>query len=239
MKFPLFIPLLFLLLFAEFGHAQTVSNPQDPPHIEVTGIAEQEVIPDEIYLSIILREKFNNKEKISIQAQEEKLKKQLLAVGIDLSLLSLSDANADLIKIRWKNSGVLTQKEYTLQLSTATQVGQVFQQLDKLEITDASIQRVNHSKLDSLKKQVKINAIKAAKAKADYLLNAIGEQTGKALIVQEYDNQYFPKSDANYYPSRLMAESGLAEATLPEGDNDLQFSKIKIEARIFVKFAIK
>ena len=162
-----------IILYPWLLSAQMAGELREPPYIEVTGVAEQEVVPDEIYVSIIIREKYSNKEKVSIQVQEEKLKGQLKSLGIDMSNLFLADANADLITIRWKNTGLLTQKEYTLKLSNATQVGQVFQQLDKLDITDAGIQRVHYSKLDSLKKEVKIAAIKAAKAKADYLLAAI------------------------------------------------------------------
>jgi len=228
-----------MILYPWFLSAQSAGELREPPYIEVTGIAEQEVVPDEIYVSIIIREKYINKEKVSIQAQEEKLKGQLKSLGIDMSNLFLSDANADLITIRWKNTGLLTQKEYTLKLSNATQVGQVFEQLDKLDITDAAIQRVHHSKLDSLKKEVKIAAVKAAKAKADYLLAAIGEQTGKALIVQETDNPAYPMVGAAFQNARALNDPNLSETVVATADTDLQFRKIKIEARIYVKFSIK
>lgn len=211
----------------------------DKPYIEVTGIAEKEVVPDEIYVRIVIRERIVNKEKISIQNQEAKLKESLRAIGIDLSNLYLSDAQADYITIRRKPNEVLTQKEYLVKLTTANQVGQVFQQLDQLEITDAGIQRVNHSRLDSLKKEIKVEAIKAAKAKADYLLAAIGEQTGKALIVQEVDNGPIPMVGLQLQSPRLAEMANVAKMEDVSGTDELQFSKIKLEARIYVKFAIK
>lgn len=73
----------------------------------------------------------------------------------------------------------VNKKEYTLKVKNAIELGRMFQELEKLEITDAFISKVNHSKIDSLRKEVRILAIKAAKDKADYLLTAIGEQTGK------------------------------------------------------------
>ena len=228
-----------IILYPWLLSAQMAGELREPPYIEVTGVAEQEVVPDEIYVSIIIREKYSNKEKVSIQVQEEKLKGQLKSLGIDMSNLFLADANADLITIRWKNTGLLTQKEYTLKLSNATQVGQVFQQLDKLDITDAGIQRVHYSKLDSLKKEVKIAAIKAAKAKADYLLAAIGEQTGKALIEQETDNPVYPMVGAAFQNARTMDDPNASEIAVATTGTDLQFRKIKVEARIYVKFSIK
>ncbi|MEI2696011.1 MAG: SIMPL domain-containing protein [Saprospiraceae bacterium] len=222
---------------------QTKVDCEEKPYIEVTGSADQEVIPDEIYINIIIREKYVNKEKVTIENQEEKLKTYLKDIGVDIKNLYLSDANADYVKVKWRTKDVLTKKDYTLKVSTATTVGQVFQQLDKLELTDAFIAKVNHSKLDSLKKEVKILAIKAAKNKADYLLTSIGEQTGKPLIVQERENGITPAAGVNYRGSRSDGTAYYVDGVRVSGSADkeeeLQFKKIKIEAFIYVKFAIK
>jgi len=221
---------------------QTKVDCEEKPYIEVTGSADQEVIPDEIYINIIIREKYVNKEKLTIEIQEEKLKNSLKDIGVDIKNLYLSDANADYVKVKWRTKDVLTKKDYTLKVTNATTVGQVFQQLDKLEITDAFIAKVNHSKLDSLKKEVKILAIKVAKNKADYLLTAIGEQTGKPLIVQERENGITPTAGVNYRGSRSSETAYYVDGMKVSGsdkEEELQFKKIKIEAFIYVKFAIK
>ncbi|MCE3278899.1 MAG: hypothetical protein K0S44_1090 [Bacteroidetes bacterium] len=218
--------------------AQT--NTAEPkPYIDVTGMAEQEVIPDEIFISIVIRERYVNKEKITIEMQEEKLKSGLKEIGIDLKNLSLSDANADYVKVKWRSKDVLTKKDYTLKVNSATTVGQVFQQLEKIEISDAYIERVNHSKIDSLKKEVRILAIKAAKTKADYLLAAIGEQTGKPLIVQEKENTYMDSSMLNVRSSRSSSTEYFVDGQKVRGESDIQFQKIKIQSAIYVKFLIK
>ena len=221
---------------------QTKVDCEEEPYIEVTGSADQEVTPDEIYINIIIREKYVNKEKVTIESQEEKLKTYLKDIGVDIKNLYLSDANADYVKVKWRTKDVLTKKDYTLKVSSATTVGQVFQQLDKLEITDAFIAKVNHSKLDSLKKEVKILAIKAAKNKADYLLTAIGEQTGKPLIIQECENGISQKAGVTLKGSRSIETPYIIDGINISGsdkEEELQFKKIKIEAFIYVKFAIK
>jgi len=224
-----------------FGQTSNLKA-EEQPYIEVTGTAEQEVIPDEIYIGIVIREKYVSKVKVTIEEQEEKLKSAVKSLGIDLTDLFLSDANADYVKVYWLTKDVLTKKNYTLKVSDATTVGKVFKELEKLEITDANISRVNHSKLDSLRKAVKIMAIKAAKDKADYLLTAIGEQTGKPLVIRE--NEILPNqtlsnlnirgsrsSETEYYVDGMKMKS--------EENNEIQFQKIKIQTSIYVKFSIK
>lgn len=224
-----------------FGQTNTTKT-EEQSYIEVTGTAEKEVVPDEIYIGIIIREKYVNKVKVTIEEQEEKLKNTVKSIGIDLTNLYLSDANADYVKIRWQKKDVLTKKDYTLKVSDATTIGQVFQELEKLEITDAFISRVSHSKLDSLRKEVKIMAIKAAKDKADYLLAAIGEQTGKPLIVKE--NEILPTrqlASVNVRGSRSESSEYFIDGVKvrDKEDNEIQFQKIKIQTSIYVKFLIK
>lgn len=73
-------------------------------------MAEKEVIPDEIFIRIVIVEKYVDKVKISIEEQEEKLKNAVKSLDIDLSNLYLSDVNADYVTVRWKKKDVLTKK---------------------------------------------------------------------------------------------------------------------------------
>jgi hypothetical protein len=237
----LLIGTLLLTTMLTFGQTTTTITNEDP-YIEVTGTAEKEVIPDEIYIGIIIREKYLNKVKVTIGEQEEKLKNTIQLLGIDMANLTLTDANADYVKIHWKNKDVLTKKDYTLKVSNATTVGQVFQELDKLEITDAFISSVNHSKMDSLRKEIKIAAIKAAKNKADYLLTAIGEQTGKPLIIKEtVENNISSNVNVNFRGSRSNETYYYIDGikVKDSDENEIQFQKIKIQSSIYVKFSIK
>ncbi len=232
----------FLLITSlTFGQSPT-PQPEEQPYIEVIGTAEKDVIPDEIYIEIIIGERYVNKDKVTIEEQEEKLKTVIKSLGIDLTNLSLSDANADYVKVKWKQKDVLTKKEYTLKVSKATTVGQVFQKIDSLEIKDAHISKVSHSKIDSLKKETKIAAIKAAKAKADYLLATIGEQTGKPLIIRE--NDPLVGNNSNVINQAIINTRCTTEGTSYYVDgvkveNEIHFHKIKIQSSVYVKFLIK
>lgn len=238
------ITILLLLIATKTVFGQATSDKEiEKPYIEVTGTAEKEIIPNEIYITITIRERQEGKEKITIDKQEADLKEALKSIGVSLDNLSLSDANANYIRVKWTKKDVITKNEYVLKVGDALTIGKVFEKLDELKIVEANISRVSHSKLEEFKKEVRIMAIKAAKEKADYLLTAIGEQTGKALKVYEQSPSY--KIDDAY----LNVRGGRSESSLyyvdgikmSESDKDkiLQFQKIKLQSAIYVKFEIK
>ena len=152
-----------------------------------------------------------------------------------MSNLYLSDVNADYVTVRWKKKDVLTKRVY-FKVKNAIELGRMFQELEKLEITDAFISKVNHSKIDSLRKEVRILAIKAAKDKADYLLTAIGEQTGKPLIITENPQTIFG-SEIQVMASRNVVSS--LKKVYDNKETEIQFQKIKLTSSIYVKFSIK
>jgi uncharacterized protein YggE len=215
--------------------AQTQSAADEKPFVEVTGTAELEIVPDEIFVDIVIQEHLD-KDKLTVEMQEDKLKTALGAIGIDLKNLSLSAASASYIRMRWKGKDVLSRKNYRLKLSDAVTVGRLFEQLDKLDIDNAYISAMNHSKMDSLRREINIKAIKAAKDKADYMLAAIGSKAGKPLIVQEreYTNpetlNRFRENHANY---------SFKEDMLTKSEEDVQLKTIKVHSAIFVKFQVQ
>lgn len=214
----------------------TQENQEVKPNIEVVGTANKEIIPNEIYLSIRLKERMEGREKVTIEAQEEAMKNALIVIGIDLKNLSLSDANAGYIKVNWTKKDVIALKEYTLMVENASVVGKVFEQLDALKIDDVNIDRVDHSEMDKFREEVKIEAIKAAKRKADYLLEAIGHETGRAVHVYEnqINNLRQTVATANYY-----IEQKESYGSFSKFDKSIQFEKIQLQASIYVKFEIK
>jgi hypothetical protein len=169
------------------------------------------------------------------------LKKMISGIGIPLVNLQVADANADYVKVRWQKKDVLSKKEYNLKVSNATTLGKVFMELETVEVSDAYIYKVGHSRMDSLTKVVKIEAIQSAKNKAQYLLTAIGEQLGQPLIIHE--TMDLPSALAGsvrgtrtgstqYYVDGIRVKGG-------GDDNEIQFQKIKISADIYIKFAIR
>jgi len=223
------------------GQIQSGLEPETP-NIEVTGIAEKEITPDEIYITILIRERHEGKEKITIEKQETDLKDALQNIGVSLDDFSLSDANANYLKIKWTKQDVITKTEYVLKVKDAMTVGKVFKELSDLKIVDARVSKVSHSKLNEFKKEVRIQAITAAKEKADYLLQAVGGVTGKPLQVHELPTHGIDNSNVNIAVARNESSKYYIDGmAMSESDKKkiIQFRKIKLQSAIYVKFEIE
>jgi len=234
---------MMLLLFTTsiLSFAQTNSdNESAKPYIEITGTAEKEIVPNEIFISITIRERQEGKEKITIDKQEADLKEAIKSLGIPLDYLFLSDANANYINVKWSKKDVITKTKYLLKVEDALMVGKVFEKLDDLKIIGAYISKVSHSKINEFKREVRIMAIKAAKEKADYLLMAIGEQTGKPMKIHESLSHQINNSNLNVRGGKKESRLSYTEEFY-ESDKGgtIQFQKIKLQAAIYVKFEIK
>lgn len=214
-----------------FGQA-TSENITDKAVIEITGTAERDIVPDEIYITITIKERHEGKKKISIEDQEKNFKQALKSINVSLDDLSLDDANANYISVKWRKKDVITKTEYTLKVENTLMLGKVFKKLDELNILGAYVSRVSHSKILEFKKEVRIDAIKAAKEKADYLLDAIGEETGKPLKINEVTHNNLMANSLNVRSSEMYNGNISNSFTL-------QFKKIKLQSSIYVKFEIK
>lgn len=235
-----FIILLALLCLLSFQTKAQNTTPETH-YIEVTGISEKEIVPDEIYIRINIKERYEGRDKITIESQEEQLKKSVQDLSIPLANLSLSDANANYVRVRWFDKDVIAQKEYILKVGDAFTVGKVFQKLDEMKITDADIKRISHSKIDSFRKEIRIAAIKDAKNKSDYLLAAIGEKPGKPMVIQEkvMDNAYEADLNSfrgNVYQKRYERFAGSSDYSKEE---EISFRKIRLTCSIYTKFEVK
>lgn len=232
----IFVLAVFVFTF-QVAKAQYVQPGQEKPFIEVVGNSEMEIIPNEIYISFTLKERMDGKKKITIEDQEKELKKQLQKAGFDLANLSLSDASAGFVPVKRKKQEVLTSKNYILKMATTTEVASAFDVLDTVEALNADISRVAHSEIEKYRKEVKIMAVKAAKEKAGYLLEAIDESVGKPLMIQERETYDDVMPLANYRMKAMstMADSEMATEELPE----LSFQKIKLKYSVFARFEIK
>ena len=229
-----------VLSITTFSYAQVATVLHEKSYIEVEGSADTLVVPDMIYLKIEIDERIDGKTKISIEDQEEEMKKTLIANGISLEDLSLSDANTDIVQVKWKKQ-VLSISNYLLKVSSAKEVAMVFEKLNEIKINNIYIEKVNHTKYDAIVKEIEIKAMKDAKHRADYLLHAIGETTGKSLIVRHNINPYpypFPVMRTMAAPNSIQLDENGNSLTKNER-LDIQFSKIKIASNIYVKFEVK
>lgn len=230
---------LILLICAFFPFAVGAQMMQEAakPYIEVVGNGEMEIVPNEIYIGFTLKERMDAKNKITIESQEAEVKKQLQKAGFNLDKLSLADASADYVAVKRKNKEVLASKNYVMKVVTTSEIASVFEVLDNIQALNGDIIRVAHSEIEKYRREVKILAMKAAKEKAGYLLEAIGETLGKPLMIQERENY----DDITPMP-RMMAMANvkmIAEDNEMDVQPEISFQKIKLKYSVFARFEIQ
>lgn len=223
------------LVLATSTFSQT--NIQEKPFIEVIGTSIKEIIPDEIFLDIFLKERMEKGKKLSLEVLENQLKNELQRIEISVKNLFISDVNSVLSKTSWFSKEILSTAKYTLKVTDSKKLKKLFECLDDLKITEVNITKATHSKIIELKKENRIAAIKAAKEKANYMLSAINEKTGKPIKINEINRN---NNDSFAFPNNMQVNrytSGVSK--LKREKTIVQFEKIIIETSIYVKFEIE
>ena len=152
-----------------------------PSYIQVNGRAEKEITPDEFYLSIVINER-DSKGKISVESQQRDMIAALKRLGVNVEKqLKVANLSSEFFK---KNTSVAMAK-YQLQLGSSAEVARAWQALDNLGISDVSILKVSHSKIDQYKEQVRVAAIRNARQNAETLAEAIGQSVGKCFYIYD------------------------------------------------------
>lgn len=234
MKKLILIGFAILLTLSSFAQNGT-KNFIDQNYIELTGTSKMEIVPDEIYLNIDLREK-DTKNKESIAQLETKMFKALKKIGLDLEKqVKVLDFTSNFQSYWLKKKDVMKSKSFQVIVHDTKTLSNLFATLEKVDISNINIVRVDHSKMDEFKKEVKIKAIKNAKENAETLAEAIGQEAGRAIYIgQGYSNQIQTLPRA-----KNMMIRGVASMAMEEEAPQLEFQKIKLEHKIMVRFELK
>lgn len=221
--------IMFLLLGTILSWAQA---PVELPYIEVTGIAEEWFDPNEIHISVKIMERMDGKEKLTLASQENSLVAALKAQN--LPQLQLRNTSANYVNIKRHKDQHLTEAYYTIVVSNATEVGAVFDILEDLHIQQGYIQKVTHTDLEELQKEMRIKAIKAAKTKAQYLTSSIDITLGKVLVIRE-------SAGTPYYANVMEKHAEVMTASdehYSAPSRQITFKKIKITSQMYLKIAL-
>ncbi len=202
--------------------------------IEVKGSSEMEITPNEIFVSIALKEYKKGGDKVSLDELEAGLIKALKK--LDIAEENLRVQNVYGYNWNWrkkKADDFLGTKSFLLEVSDLKKLNDLVQMMDPEGLNNMSVQSYSHSDIESFRKQVKIGAMKAAKEKATYLLESVDEKVGRIIEVQEIDYGYQPP----------MMRSNMAMREFATASNDYEsnvdFKKIKVRAEMRVVFEIE
>lgn len=231
----------FLFCFRSF--AQTTPNPF-PRTITVNGSAEMEIIPDEIYVQVHLKE-YDKKSggKITIDKIRQDFLTAVRSLDLPDTALSVSGYDANNYNPWWRKKAKRQELHasitYQVKLRSAAQVDQLVDKLDDNATQNFYISRTTHSRLEEFKTDLKMQAVKAAKVKAQRLAGAIDEKVGAAVTINEPGEYYQP-----YYgavgavsaapPPPQEARMQSTSADQPQAD----FRKLKIRYEVTAVFAL-
>ncbi|MEM8938864.1 MAG: SIMPL domain-containing protein [Bacteroidota bacterium] len=221
------IILLSILRF--FALAQ--ENQPKARSIEVKGSSELEITPNEIFVSLTLKEYKKGGATVSLDKLEASLIKALKKLNIPEEKLTVQNVYG--YNWNWrkrKAEDFLGSKNFLLEVHDLKQMNDLVELMDPEALNKMNVQSYSHSDIEAFRKEVKIGAMKAAKEKAIYLLESVGETVGKILEVQEIDYGYRENSF-----STLAYRSEAAQA---DYGSNVDFKKIKVQAEMRVVFEI-
>jgi uncharacterized protein YggE len=207
--------------------------------IEVTGSAEMEVVPDEIYLSITLQEYYDKqKNKMDIDHIQKDFLERCTKAGIGKDRIQIQNmsgfdqSNWYWRKRRKEQPDLMASTTYVIKFSLASDIDKLQNMLDDNATQNMQITKMTHSKIEDYRQSVKIKALQAAKAKAQYLCESIGEKVGNAIYIHEVESGYAVPMYKSMQANAMMMDNSSAN----EG---IDFQKITIRFEMQAQFAIQ
>jgi uncharacterized protein len=228
---------LAFLFFIFLTFTLSAQVPDQIRFIEVRGIAETEVEPDEMVLYITIQEyweeEFEKKKepkdyrtKVPLEKIEDAVIKNLYKAGIDKE-----DVRVGSIGNYWREQGkeFLFSKQLQVRIADFSKVNQLISLLDAKGISSMNIGGFDHSDIDSIRKKIKSEALLNAREKAAWMLESLDEELGEVLSVSEINDGYIVPYKAE---SRMLA----ADSNYESID---QVQKITVSYQVDVRFKIK
>jgi len=224
--------LFILAVFITSFSGAIAQNKELSRTIEVTGIAETEVTPDIIDVSISLQEYMGGKKRITIVELEQQLKKAVEKAGIPAADFTIKDVDGwRNYYERKKNTAFLASKQYNIRVHNLNKYNEILSRLDSKGIESTEVWHYDYSKITELKRDLKIQALLAARTKASYLLGAIDEKLGRVITISETDPV------ASYYQPSFYSNSIVR--TNDSQDSEIGYKKMKLSFQVHAVFEIK
>jgi uncharacterized protein len=185
----IFVSLALLVQICQQANAQNAATPINKT-ITVTGTAEITIPATEVELEIELKE-IEEPKKLDINKVEKEFVNVLTTHKIDVKNITLSEVDS-YGWYRWwhQRNNNLKHKWIKIKLTQATNILKLVKDLNKKWVEAIRIVNTKNENAMAYRKQVKLEAIKAAKEKAKYLLEGIGEQLGAVQTIEEEDDTY-------------------------------------------------
>lgn len=220
--------------------AKCLAQEQQNAYIEMQAKSEREVTPDELYISITIKES-DYKGKKTLQQMQDAMINVLKANNIDISESLTLDFMGSSVSYRTFSKRVNPRSEakYILKLSDAGLMQQVIYGLEEKEISNIELEETKYTKAEQLKTELGVEAMRKAQEQARALAAAVGQDIGKAITISSWMSQSNPQP--RMYKTRVMMAAGINEDAAEEDNSEstLQISKLTYTVNVSVKFELK
>jgi hypothetical protein len=231
MKYTQIIILVFLSIS---GFSQTKSF-LDVPYIETSAIADTLIVPDKIFLTIIIAEK-DSKGKVSVEELQDKMLSLLQSYGIDTKKqLSMNDITSNFRKYFLRQQDVLKAKEFELLVRDAKTAGKIVIGLEQIGISNISLSRTEYSKESELKLFLKTKAIIKARAQAEAMATAANRKVGEAILISDLTNDVLNSLSGKVSGIVVTGYSGKSKYEEPE----IEIQKVEVSAQVSIKYKMQ
>ncbi len=215
-------------------NAQTM-NMENSRRVATLGYAEKEVTPDIIYLSISLKEYYqdgNTKKKVGIDQLEKQLFDAAMKNGVkkeDFTVQNIYSYNAETKK---KNNELLQARQYRIKVTDLKNLNPMLEEVDS-----KGLQSTTQKK--AIEKELKTIAVRDARTNAEILAAADAENVGKVIVIN--DNSSFNWNDILPQPRMyaMSAKTANAEMASDEQGLDIEVKPIKLTCNIEAVFELK
>ena len=233
---------VFIMFFMLTALSALSQNKETERLIEVNGKAEMEIVPDEITFIVGIEEYWKEEFEKRKDVKDYKTKVPLAEIEDDfIRNLRKAGIEKEDVKVKnmgnyWRNRGkeFLYSKQFEIKVTDLSKINKLTQLLDSKGIKYMNIGELDHSRMDEYKKQVKIDALKDAREKAQYLVESIGSQLGEVVTISELNDGYFqPITRSN---EMMMMKAGSADMNTESID---EVQNIKLEYQVRAVFRIK
>lgn len=173
--------------------------PNQDKFITVVGFADLEIEPDVIVLSMTVKENENSKKESEIVKMENNIFQFLKSIGIKEQNFSLDRYNTNTQYNFSSATKFKLNKSYKIVIDKINLLDTVIIKCMEYGMDNIYVQRIDHSKMDSLQNALLISSLKSAKDKAKVIAETMNVSLGKVYSVNETYQIIGNKNKDDYY----------------------------------------
>ena len=177
--------ILLLITINAFSQNKSIN---DRPFIEVSGQADTLVLPNKIWINVILMEK-DTKGKKSVEDLEKEMILKLQEIGINTDKnVSVKDMSSNYKIYLLRQNDVFKSKTYSVLVTNAQTASKVFLGLEKIGISNVQIEKIENDQQKNIRLLLNEKAILRAKQIAESLTKPLSKKVGNAIQINNFED---------------------------------------------------